>query len=141
VIDLISEDEADDEFDGGGEGWLSSIAELVGGDLPLLYLAWLFCVQNHQVPDEEAEPPVPSGLGKLTASLRAVRVSAGRSGPAGGGPARLGGGGADGGYGRVGGARLPVAEKDAALLMLRPPRCPRAAGRDEAGPRRTWPGR
>jgi hypothetical protein len=76
VIDLISEDEGGEELDWGGEGRLSSIipvrAELVGGDLRLLYLAWLFCVQDRQVPDEEVEPPVPSGLGTLTASLKAV---------------------------------------------------------------------
>jgi hypothetical protein len=75
-IDLISEDEEGDEFDWGGEGLLSAIvpvrAERVVGDLRLLYLAWLLCVQEHEVPDEDVEPPVPSGLGKLTASLKAV---------------------------------------------------------------------
>jgi hypothetical protein len=76
VIDLISEDEEADDFEWGGEGWLSGIvpvrAELVVGDLRLLYLAWLLCVQEHEVPDEEVEPPVPAGLGKLTASLKSV---------------------------------------------------------------------
>jgi hypothetical protein len=75
VIDLVSEDEEAD-FDWGGEGWLTSVvpvrAELVVGDLRLLYLGWLLCVQNHEVPDEEVEPPTPAGLGKLTASLKAV---------------------------------------------------------------------
>lgn len=76
VIDLVSEDEEADDFDWGGEGWLSAVvpvrAELVVGDLRMLYLAWLLCVQAHEVPDEAAEPPVPAGLGKLTASLKAV---------------------------------------------------------------------
>jgi hypothetical protein len=76
VIDLIAEDEEGDEFDEGGEGWLSAIVpartELVVGDLRLLYLAWLLCVQAYEVPDEQVEPPVPAGLGKLTASLKDV---------------------------------------------------------------------
>jgi hypothetical protein len=76
VIDLISEDEEADDFDWGGEGQLLSVvgvrAELLVGDLRLLYLAWLVCVQAHEVPDEEREPPVPARLGKLTASLKAV---------------------------------------------------------------------
>jgi hypothetical protein len=76
VIDLVSDDEEGDELDWGGEGLLSAIvpsrAELVGGDLRLLYLAWLLCVQDREVPDEEVEPPVPSGLGRLTASSEAA---------------------------------------------------------------------
>jgi hypothetical protein len=74
VIDLIS-DEADDFVD-TGDGWLSSIvparAGLVAGDRRLLYLVWLLCVQNREVADEEVEPPVPPGLGSLTASLTSV---------------------------------------------------------------------
>ncbi|QYN37774.1 hypothetical protein K1T35_11335 [Pseudonocardia sp. DSM 110487] len=75
VIDLVSGDQETDDFEWGGEGWLSGIvparAELVFGDLRLLYLAWLLCVQTHEVPDEE-ELPVPAGLGKLTGSLKSV---------------------------------------------------------------------
>lgn len=56
-----------------GEGRLSSLipvrAELARGDLRALYLGWLLCVQNHEVDDEEMEPPVPPGLGQLSASL------------------------------------------------------------------------
>jgi hypothetical protein len=122
VIDLIAEDEEADEFDEGGEGWLSAVvparAELVVGDLRLLYLAWLLCVQAYEVPDEQMEPPVPAGLGKLTASLKAVAdflridpdllaVAQGASTAA--APAQ-----------DVAAwvARLPAAEKDAALLTL-----------------------
>jgi hypothetical protein len=76
VIDVVSETEEPAELDWGGEGLLASIAparaELVAGDLRLLYLAWLLCVQERQVPDENVEPPLPSGLGTLTASLKAV---------------------------------------------------------------------
>lgn len=123
VIDLISEDEEGDDFEWGGEGWLSSIvparAELVVGDLRLLYLAWLLCVQSYEVPDEELEPPIPSGFGKLTGSLKAVAeflridpdllaVAAQRA-PA---PAAATGDLA------AWVASLPVAEKDAALLTL-----------------------
>jgi hypothetical protein len=122
VIDLISETEEPDEIDWGGEGLLSSIvparADLVAGDLRLLYLAWLLCVQEHQVPDEEVEPPVPSGLGTLTASLKAVAeflridpdlLAVAQRAPTAEAPkedmaAWVG--------------SLPVAEKDAALLAL-----------------------
>jgi hypothetical protein len=76
VIDLISETEEPDELDWGGEGLLSSIiparAELLAGDLRLLYLAWLLCVQGHEVPDEEVEPQVPPGLTRLTGPLKSV---------------------------------------------------------------------
>lgn len=75
VLDLVSEDDSgDDEWD--GEGWLASIipsrAELIAGDLRLLYLAWLLCVQADEVPDEATEPPVPSGLATLTGSLESL---------------------------------------------------------------------
>jgi hypothetical protein len=122
VIDLISEDEEGDELDWGGEGWLSSIvparAELVVGDLRLLHLAWLLCVQDHQVPDEEVEPPVPAGLGKLTASLKAVAeflridpdlLAVAQRAPTGEAPVEDMAGWV---------ASLPVANKDAALLTL-----------------------
>lgn len=63
----------------GGEGWiededhLGSLipvrAELARGDLRVLYLGWLLCVQNEELEDEDLEPPVPPGLSKLSASL------------------------------------------------------------------------
>ena len=122
VIDFVSEVEEADDFDWGGEGWLSSIAparaELVVGDLRLLHLAWLLCVQEREVPDEEVEPPVPSGLGKLTGSLKAVaeflridpdllavaQGAATAAAPTGDMAAWV--------------ASLPATEKDAALLTL-----------------------
>jgi hypothetical protein len=80
IIDLITED-ADGAFEedwsyGGGEGRLSSIvparADLASGDRRLLYLAWLLCVQAGEVPGDEAEPPVPTALGRLNGSLQGV---------------------------------------------------------------------
>jgi hypothetical protein len=78
VIDLTAEDE-DGEYDEewlDGSGLLASIvpvrAELIAGDFRLLYLAWLLAAQNREVDGEAVEPPVPPGLGQLSAALRAV---------------------------------------------------------------------
>jgi hypothetical protein len=60
----------------GDEGWMSSLAplraDLMAGDLRCLYLGWLHCVGCDEVEEEEVEPPVPPGLGELTAPLRAL---------------------------------------------------------------------
>ena len=47
-------------------------SDLAAGDLRLLYLGWLLAVQSDDVDDADTEPPVPAGLGKLSAPLRAV---------------------------------------------------------------------
>lgn len=68
---------ASDEEEGGewveGEGQLSSLisvrAELARGDLRALYLGWLLRVQAGEIDHKEPEPPVPPGLGQLSASL------------------------------------------------------------------------
>ncbi|TDC84665.1 hypothetical protein E1193_04900 [Micromonospora sp. KC606] len=77
IIDLHDEDEdGTDEWDLDGHGLLASIipvrARLAAGDLRLLYLAWLRCVQSEEIADDEPEPPVPAGLGTLDAPLTAV---------------------------------------------------------------------
>ncbi|MEU7757619.1 hypothetical protein [Micromonospora aurantiaca (nom. illeg.)] len=77
IIDLHDEDEdGADEWDLDGHGLLTSIipvrASLAAGDLRLLYLAWLRCVQSAEIADDEPEPPVPARLGTLDASLTAV---------------------------------------------------------------------
>ncbi|MDG4803240.1 hypothetical protein [Micromonospora sp. WMMD980] len=79
IIDLRDEDEDEDgtdEWDLDGHGLLASIipvrASLAAGDLRLLYLAWLRCVQSEDVADDEPEPPVPAGLGTLDAPLTAI---------------------------------------------------------------------
>ena len=77
VIDLLAEDDGEyDEEWLDGSGLLASIvpvrAELMAGDLRLLYLAWLLAVRNSQVDEDAVEPPVPPGLGQLSAALSAV---------------------------------------------------------------------
>ncbi len=75
ILELFSEQEGDD-WEGDGGGWLSSLiplrADIAAGDHRALYLAWLLCVQSGDVPDDATEPPVPPGLGDLTAPLVAL---------------------------------------------------------------------
>jgi hypothetical protein len=83
ILDLTSEDEAGD-WEEGAEDSLSAIvgvrSELATGDLRALYLAWLSAYSgreagedaNDEDDDEEFEPPVPAGLGALTAAQRAL---------------------------------------------------------------------
>jgi len=75
VLTFLSEDE-----EGGdwveGEGELSSLisvrAELARGDLRCLYIGWLLSAQSGDLDDEEIEPPLPAGLGHLSASLEGL---------------------------------------------------------------------
>ena len=71
----IDQEEADDYWDEPG-GQLAAMvqarSELAAGDLRLLYLAWLLALQSDFADDEEVEPPVPPGLGDLSAGLQAV---------------------------------------------------------------------
>lgn len=46
-------------------------AEIATGDHRALYLAWLLCAEYGELDDDEVEPPVPAGLGTLSASLQA----------------------------------------------------------------------
>ena len=63
-----------------GDGQLGTMvqarSDLAAGDLRLLYLAWLLSVQWRDEDDEdnedEIEPPVPAGLGNLSAPLQAI---------------------------------------------------------------------
>jgi hypothetical protein len=67
------EDDWDDEE---GGGWMASLvanrAELMGGDLRCLYLAWLRAAQEGEVEEEETEPPVPDGMGDLSTSQQSL---------------------------------------------------------------------
>ena len=75
VVDLVSDTE-DYEYDEENRGTLAALsplrAELVGGDLRSVYLAWLLSVQADDVVDDATEPPVPPGLGELTAAQQAM---------------------------------------------------------------------
>jgi hypothetical protein len=63
-------------------------SDLAAGDLRLLYLGWLlgaqWAGQDHDDTVADTEPPVPAGLGDLSASLRAGhhRCKIRRDGPA-----------------------------------------------------------
>ena len=71
----VDQEEADDYWDEPG-GQLAAMvqarSELAAGDLRLLYLAWLLALQSDEVDFEETEPPVPDGLGHLSAGLQAI---------------------------------------------------------------------
>ncbi|MGW6317634.1 hypothetical protein [Streptomyces sp. NPDC055099] len=86
LITLVSDDEdgeLDDfndlfDFDnyediGREEEWLPSIAEarldVAAGDMRLLYLAWLHCLGNNDLDDDDVEPALPAGLADLPHSL------------------------------------------------------------------------
>src|SRR6266704_2446357 len=83
ILGMISEDESGDWVE-GAEDSLSAIvgvrAELAAGDLRPLYLAWLAAYGTWERDEgafgdneeDELEPPVPAGLGVLTASQRAL---------------------------------------------------------------------
>jgi hypothetical protein len=75
ILSLYVDREPDDYWDEPG-GQLAAMvqtrSELAAGDLRLLYLAWLLALQSDEVDDEDTEPPVPDGLGNLSASLQAV---------------------------------------------------------------------
>jgi len=75
ILSLYVDREPDDYWDEPG-GQLAAMvqarSELAAGDLRLPYLAWLLALQSDEVDDEDTEPPVPAGLGNLSASLQAV---------------------------------------------------------------------
>ena len=75
VLSFVSSDEEGGEWV-EGEGQLSSMisvrAELARGDLRALYLGWLLRAQAGELEDDDVEPPVPPGLGRLSASLESL---------------------------------------------------------------------
>ncbi len=83
ILDLRSEDDSG-EWVEGAEDSLSAIvgvrSEIAAGDFRALYLAWLSAYSEWDWDDDaieddeedEREPPVPAGLGSLTASQRAL---------------------------------------------------------------------
>jgi hypothetical protein len=72
ILSFAADCEDDDWI--AAEGWLSSMiplrSEIMAGDLRCFYLAWLLCIQNGEVDDDEIEPSVPANLGELSASER-----------------------------------------------------------------------
>src|SRR5580693_1005506 len=75
IFSLYVDRDPDDYWEEpGGElaAMVQARSELAAGDLRLLYLAWLLALQSDEVDDEDTEPPVPAGLGNLSAALQAV---------------------------------------------------------------------
>jgi hypothetical protein len=74
IVAFERESELDDWDD--GTGWMGSLmslrVDLLRGDLRCLYLGWLFCVQNEEFDEADTEPPVPAGLGELSAPLHSL---------------------------------------------------------------------
>jgi len=71
----VHQEEPDDYWDepaGQLAAMVQARSELAAGDLRLLYLAWLLALQSDEVDFEETEPPVPAGLGHLSAGLQAI---------------------------------------------------------------------
>ena len=75
ILTFLSEDGDDYEWLEGA-GWLSSLvpvrSELARDDLRALYLGWLLCAQVGDLDDNDIEPPVPVGLGRLSAALESL---------------------------------------------------------------------
>jgi hypothetical protein len=71
VLSFVSEDEDAEwvEDDGSLAALISVRSDLKRGDMRALYLGWLLCAQGGELDDEDEEPPVPPGLGQLSASL------------------------------------------------------------------------
>src|SRR2546421_6419430 len=74
ILSLVSENEEGEWVDDEDENRLSALisvrSALANGDLRPLYLGWLLRAQNREFDDQRAEPPVPAGLGQLSASLK-----------------------------------------------------------------------
>ena len=74
ILSFNSEDEVGEWED--GEGWLASLtalrSELMHGEYRCLYLGWLLALQACELDSDTIEPPVPSGLGELSAPLRGL---------------------------------------------------------------------
>lgn len=70
------EEPDEDDWTESGEGMMASLLpvrdSLLAGDLRPLYLRWLQRVQAEEIEDHSVEPPVPPGLGSLTAPLQAL---------------------------------------------------------------------
>ena len=75
ILSFVSEEEGGGIWiEGEGHLWplLPVRAELARGDLRALYLGWLLRARARELDDEDLEPPVPPGLGQLSASLESL---------------------------------------------------------------------
>ncbi|MFD5656847.1 hypothetical protein [Streptomyces hirsutus] len=82
LLDLTSDDEGGDWIEGADDSLAALIGvrdELATGDLRPLYLAWLSALAAWELEDDDEEeyqtcpePPVPAGLGELTAPQSAL---------------------------------------------------------------------
>jgi hypothetical protein len=73
VLDFTSNDEEGGGWE-EGEGWLPALVplrdDIARGDLRALYLGWLLAAETGYADDEDVEPPVPPGLGRLSPALK-----------------------------------------------------------------------
>lgn len=73
ILSFSSDTEPDGDERPGSLATLASLRlELLQGDFRPAYLAWLLAVQDGAVLDNRLEPPVPPGLGKLSAAQQAM---------------------------------------------------------------------
>jgi hypothetical protein len=78
IIELAVDEDPPEMYDERHDGarWMAPLAPLRGdvlnGDLRCLYLTWLLNVQFRILDDETREPPVPPGLGQLSASCETL---------------------------------------------------------------------
>jgi len=76
IISLSVEpyDSLDDWTEPGGQlaAMVPVRSDLAAGDLRLAYLGWLLGIGWDEVNEDDVEPPVPAGLGRLNGPLRAV---------------------------------------------------------------------
>lgn len=76
ILDFSSDSEEDGDWE-QNNGLMASLApvreEVLSGDYRPLYIAWLAAVTAEEEPDEEdEEPPLPAGLGELSAAQQAL---------------------------------------------------------------------
>ena len=75
ILTFHSEDEGVGDWE-EGEGELAAListrSEIARGDHRALYLGWLLSARSGDLEHDDLEPPVPPGLGQLSASLEAL---------------------------------------------------------------------
>jgi hypothetical protein len=73
ILDIVQEELEADDYQDDGKGWLANLAplraDILGGDLRLLYLLWLTAVETGDIDPSEPEP-LP-GLGPKKAAFGA----------------------------------------------------------------------